>query len=60
MMESMQSALENVVSAVFDGSNQFGGDTSEVHLALCRIFEGSFVISVYLIKIFTHSFFWLC
>lgn len=40
VMESMQSALENVVSAVFDGSNQFGGATSEVHLALCRIFEG--------------------
>lgn len=40
VMESMQSALENVVSAVFDGSNQFGGATSEVQLALSRIFEG--------------------
>ncbi|KAH9754455.1 protein HASTY 1 [Citrus sinensis] len=40
VMESMQSALENVVSAVFDGSNQFGGATSEVPLALSRIFEG--------------------
>ncbi|KAJ4719575.1 protein HASTY 1 [Melia azedarach] len=40
IMESMQSALENVVSAVFDGSNQFGRNSSEIHVALCRIFEG--------------------
>ncbi|XP_024952005.2 protein HASTY 1 isoform X1 [Citrus sinensis] len=40
VMESMQSALENVVSAVFDGSNQFGGANSEVQLSLSRIFEG--------------------
>ncbi|XP_044483250.1 protein HASTY 1 [Mangifera indica] len=40
VMESMQSALENVVSAVFDGTNEVGGSTSEVHIALCRIFEG--------------------
>ncbi|KAJ0078649.1 hypothetical protein Patl1_23409 [Pistacia atlantica] len=40
VMESMQSALENVVSAVFDGPNEVGGATSEVHVALCRIFEG--------------------
>ncbi|GAB4835901.1 hypothetical protein Ancab_000820 [Ancistrocladus abbreviatus] len=40
ILESMQLALENVVVAVFDGSNEFGGSTSEVHLALCRIFEG--------------------
>ncbi|XP_059436048.1 protein HASTY 1-like [Corylus avellana] len=39
VMESMQLALENVVNAVFDGSNEFGGGSSEVHLALCRIFE---------------------
>lgn len=40
VMESMQLALESVVNAVFDGSNEFGGGSSEVHLALCRIFEG--------------------
>lgn len=39
-MESMQSAVENVVSTVFDGTNETGGATSEVHLSLCRIFEG--------------------
>ena len=60
VMESMQSALENVVSAVFDGSNQFGGATSEVQLALSRIFEGFFVISMYLIKNFRLLLFWFC
>ncbi|KAL4342355.1 hypothetical protein GQ457_08G009780 [Hibiscus cannabinus] len=40
VMESMQMALENVVSSIFDGSNQFAGGSSEVHSALCRIFEG--------------------
>ncbi|KAK8546003.1 hypothetical protein V6N13_067243 [Hibiscus sabdariffa] len=40
VMESMQMALENVVSSIFDGSNQFAGGSSEVHLALCKIFEG--------------------
>ncbi|XWS64638.1 hypothetical protein CRYUN_Cryun05aG0020000 [Craigia yunnanensis] len=40
VMESMQVALENVVSSIFDGSNEFAGGSSEVHLALCRIFEG--------------------
>lgn len=39
-MESMQLPLENVVNAVFDGSNDFGRMPSEVQLALCRIFEG--------------------
>ncbi|KAE8686627.1 Protein HASTY 1 [Hibiscus syriacus] len=39
VMESMQMALENVVSSIFDGSNQFPGGSSEVHSALCRIFE---------------------
>ena len=38
-MESMQLALENIVNAVFDGSIEFGG-SSEVQLALLRIFEG--------------------
>ncbi|XP_050384104.1 protein HASTY 1 [Argentina anserina] len=40
VMESMQSALENVVSTIFDGSNEIGGVSSEVQLELCRIFEG--------------------
>ncbi|KAH7571973.1 hypothetical protein JRO89_XS04G0177000 [Xanthoceras sorbifolium] len=40
VMESMQLALENVVSAVFDGPNEIGGTSSEVHLSLRRIFEG--------------------
>ncbi|MBA0573621.1 hypothetical protein Golob_000887, partial [Gossypium lobatum] len=39
-MESMQMALENVVISIFDGSNEFAGGSSEVHLALFRIFEG--------------------
>lgn len=39
-MDSMQLALENVVSTVFDGSNEIVGGSSEVQLALCRIFEG--------------------
>jgi exportin-5 len=38
-MESMQVALENVVNAVFDGSNGYAAVSSEVHLALCRVFE---------------------
>lgn len=40
VMESMQLALENIVNAVFDGSIEFGGGSSEVQLALLRIFEG--------------------
>ncbi|XVF42101.1 hypothetical protein PTKIN_Ptkin01aG0333100 [Pterospermum kingtungense] len=40
VLESMQVALENVVSSIFDGSNEFAGGSSEVHLTLCRIFEG--------------------
>ncbi|KAB2629806.1 protein HASTY 1 [Pyrus ussuriensis x Pyrus communis] len=38
--ESMQSALENVVSTIFDGSNEIAGGHSEAQLELCRIFEG--------------------
>ncbi|CAN0897581.1 Protein HASTY 1, partial [Linum grandiflorum] len=37
MMESVQASLEIVVSAIFDGSNE---SSSELHLAVCRIFEG--------------------
>ncbi|KAG4112692.1 hypothetical protein ERO13_D13G177400v2 [Gossypium hirsutum] len=40
VMESMQVALESVVSSIFDGSNEFAGGSSEVHVALCGIFEG--------------------
>ncbi|KAF7805169.1 protein HASTY 1 [Senna tora] len=40
VMDSMQLALENVVNAVFDGSNEFSKANAEVQLALCRIFEG--------------------
>ncbi|KAK7284295.1 hypothetical protein RJT34_19040 [Clitoria ternatea] len=38
--ESMQLALENVVNAVFDGSNDFTKANAEVQFALCRTFEG--------------------
>ncbi|PON69489.1 Exportin [Trema orientale] len=40
VMESMQLALENVASTIFDGSNEFAGGCSEIQLAMCRIFEG--------------------
>jgi exportin-5 len=55
-MESMQLALENVVNAVFDGSNEFGGGSSEVHLALCRIFEGLLATSCILLEFFRFLF----
>ncbi|XP_027350617.1 protein HASTY 1 [Abrus precatorius] len=40
VMESMQLALENVVNAVFDGSNDLTKANAEVQFALCRTFEG--------------------
>lgn len=40
MMESMQLTLENVVSTIFDGSNEFGAGSSEIQLQLRGIFEG--------------------
>ncbi|ONI04716.1 hypothetical protein PRUPE_6G336100 [Prunus persica] len=40
VMESMQLALENVVSTIFDGSNEIGGGHSEVQHGMCKIFEG--------------------
>ncbi|KAK2977360.1 hypothetical protein RJ640_013339 [Escallonia rubra] len=40
LVESMQLALENVVSAAFEGSNVYGGTSSETQHTLCRIFEG--------------------
>lgn len=40
VMESMQVGLESVVSTIFDGSNEFAGGSSELHLPLCRLFEG--------------------
>ncbi|XP_028770748.1 protein HASTY 1 [Neltuma alba] len=40
VMESMQLSLENVVNAVFDGSNEFAKAYAEVQLTVCSIFEG--------------------
>ncbi|CAM8926022.1 unnamed protein product [Rhodiola kirilowii] len=40
VLESMHLALDNVMSSVFDGSNETSNETSEVHLTLQRIFEG--------------------
>lgn len=40
VMESMQLALDNVVTAVFDGSNDFTKANAEIQFALCRTFEG--------------------
>ncbi|KAL8159556.1 hypothetical protein V2J09_001093 [Rumex salicifolius] len=39
ILESTQLVLENVVGTVFDGSDEYGGGSSEVQIALCRIFE---------------------
>ncbi|KAM1222964.1 hypothetical protein ACFX2J_010422 [Malus domestica] len=39
VMENMQSALENVVSTIFDGSNEIAGGHSEAQLEPCIIFE---------------------
>lgn len=44
VMESMQLALENVVSTIFDGSNEVVGGSSEVQLALGKTFEGFYQI----------------
>jgi len=41
-MESVQLAIEGVVNAVFDGSNDFTKTNAEVQFALCRTFEGYF------------------
>lgn len=38
----MQLALENVVNAVFDRSNDIAEANAEVQFALCRTFEGCF------------------
>lgn len=40
VMESLQVALENVVSTAFDGSNDFGRGSPEVQVVLHGIFEG--------------------
>ncbi|KAL0397329.1 UNVERIFIED_CONTAM: protein HASTY 1 [Sesamum calycinum] len=40
MIESMHLALENVVSAIFDGSNEYGKNSAEIQLSLHQIFEG--------------------
>lgn len=44
VMESLQLVLENVVSVVFDGLNEFGSSSHEVHLILCQIFEGLIIL----------------
>ncbi|XP_077218100.1 ARM repeat superfamily protein isoform X2 [Tasmannia lanceolata] len=40
VMESMQLALEMIVSTIFDGSTEFGGSGSEIQFALRSILEG--------------------
>ncbi|KAK4414228.1 protein HASTY 1 [Sesamum alatum] len=40
MIESMHLALENVVTAIFDGSNEYGKHSTEIQLSLHQIFEG--------------------
>lgn len=40
VMESMQLALETIVNAIFDGSVDHGGGSSEIHFALHSILEG--------------------
>ncbi|XP_051115306.1 protein HASTY 1 [Andrographis paniculata] len=40
MIESMHSALENVVTAIFDGSKDYRKNSTDVQLSLHRIFEG--------------------
>ena len=40
VMDSMQLALENVVSTIFDGSKEIAGGSSEVQLALGQTFGG--------------------
>lgn len=49
-MESMQLALENVVSAVYDGSTEYDRVDSEIQLSLGIIFEGFPLTSSYIIK----------
>ncbi|XP_076910372.1 protein HASTY 1-like isoform X2 [Bidens hawaiensis] len=39
-LESMQLAVDNVVAAIFDGSNDDTGSGSDAQLASCRILEG--------------------
>lgn len=56
ILESMQLALENVVNAVFDGSNDFGRISSEVQISLCRIFEGFVSTSFRLLKLLMNVF----
>ncbi|KAI3942418.1 hypothetical protein MKW98_013070 [Papaver atlanticum] len=40
IMESLHLALETVVSAIFDGSTEVVGGNREIHLGICRMFEG--------------------
>lgn len=51
VLESMQLTLENVVSAVYDGANEYEGSDSEIQLSLGRTFEGfPMTCSSYIIK----------
>ncbi|KAL8098285.1 protein HASTY 1-like [Apium graveolens] len=40
VMESMQFALDNVVSVIYDGSTDYNNNESEMQVSLGRIFEG--------------------
>lgn len=48
-MESMQLALETIVSTIFDGSDKLGVAISETKFALLGIFEGCPVSSCLMI-----------
>lgn len=39
-MESMQFALDNVVSVIYDGSTDYNNSDPEMQVSLGRIFEG--------------------
>ncbi|MCL7029899.1 hypothetical protein MKW94_009024 [Papaver nudicaule] len=40
IMESLHLALETAVGAIFDGSTEVVGGNHEIHLGICRMFEG--------------------
>lgn len=40
VIESMHLALENVVSTIFDGSNEYGKIKTKALLSLHQVFEG--------------------
>lgn len=58
MMESMHLALENVVSTIFDGSNEYGKNSTEVQLSLHQILEGLMTTtSIYMKLLFRSTFY---